>query len=400
MHLAGDAWAPPQGWSRVQHSSGATFFHKTEREANGRVASPAPVVLGIRRDMAQGRGDGGEGVGLLSHYLLDGASPLPALVLAAKPGHRVLDLCAAPGGKSLVLAGQLFAPSSASSPSVLEANDKSETRRVRLCRVLREYLPASLLHLSPHCRGVSPSGGVVVRGFSCAGGSRRLKIGGVGGWGGGLNFDRILVDAPCSSERQFVHAWAEGGRGGGGWSKRRLKADAKIQFSLVMQALALLNPNGGELVYCTCSIAPEENDAVIEKVLKACGGRGARFAVELVDPLQELYEPGGEGRGGEELKPRVGGIGDLLKGVERSKFGAIMLPDVSRFGPLFWTKLRKTRAPAFSFPTALGRSQDDVPSSSSSDAEDEGEGRQGEPNRVVEDERRGDERLQGPEDLA
>ena len=322
---------------------------------------------------------------LLSHYLLDGASPLPALSLAPKPGHRVLDLCAAPGGKSLVLAGQLFAAggserassSSAAPQSVLEANDKSGLRRVRLCQVLREYLPAHLLQLSPHSRGVCTRGMIVVRGFDGAIGSGRIKVGGVrGGWGGGLNFDRILVDAPCSSERHFVHAWrgnAIGARGGGGgkkraggagngWSRGRLKADAKVQYGLVMQALALLSANDGEVVYCTCSIAPEENDAVIEKVLKSGNGRGARFSLELVDPLENLCGSG---------------LDELILGVERTGFGAIMLPDVSRFGPLYWAKIRKTPATKSSGPCAGGWRNDSAEKGEEEEEEEEEE-REGE----------------------
>lgn len=98
---------------------------------------------------------------LRSHYALDGASPLPTLALAPRAGHRVLDLCAAPGGKTLCLAGQLFRPASdgvegavathvdaaPASPklSLLIANERSAPRRARLRCVLDEFIPPRLL---------------------------------------------------------------------------------------------------------------------------------------------------------------------------------------------------------------------------------------------------------------
>ena len=124
------------GGLRVRHApSNATFFVRelAQNQSSPSAAGtewPAPMPVGLA-----GRG----GHHLFSHYLMDGASPLPALALAPRPGERVLDLCAAPGGKSLVLASQLFAAGGkGTSASRLECNDKSQARASRLRQVCRK----------------------------------------------------------------------------------------------------------------------------------------------------------------------------------------------------------------------------------------------------------------------
>jgi hypothetical protein len=89
-------------------------------------------------------------------------------------------------------------------------------------------------------------------------------------------------------------------------------------------------------VYSTCSIAPEENDAVVEKLLRTVtstkegvgglGGGGGGFRIEVLDPLEEV---------------RGCGVDALLEGVELTRYGAMLLPDKGRFGPLYWAVLRK-----------------------------------------------------------
>src|SRR5690606_12750191 len=74
-----------------------------------------------------------------SYYLLDPASLFPPTILSLKENDRVLDLCAAPGGKSLILESQL------GDNGFLVANDRSNDRRVRLKKVFQEYLPESRL---------------------------------------------------------------------------------------------------------------------------------------------------------------------------------------------------------------------------------------------------------------
>ena len=76
--------------------------------------------------------------GLLKPYFLDKASTYPAQALDVQPGDTVLDLCAAPGGKTLILA---LAKGEA---GTLVANDKSADRRIRLKTVIKEHLPASI----------------------------------------------------------------------------------------------------------------------------------------------------------------------------------------------------------------------------------------------------------------
>lgn len=71
--------------------------------------------------------------GVLSHFLMDGASVLPPIALAVQPGDRVLDACAAPGGKSLTMLQTMY-------PDILVSNDLQGSRINRINRILRDYL--------------------------------------------------------------------------------------------------------------------------------------------------------------------------------------------------------------------------------------------------------------------
>ena len=77
-------------------------------------------------------------------------------------------------------------------------------------------------------------------------------------------FDRILLDAPCSSEARFKfndpESWSH-------WNTRKIKESAKKQKRLILSAFHALK-EGGELVYCTFSFAPEENEKVVASLLK------------------------------------------------------------------------------------------------------------------------------------
>lgn len=190
--------------------------------------------------------------------------------------------------------------------SLLVVNDKSNARRDRLQKVLGDYLPSRLLKESTQG---NLKDAVTL---SAVDGDKWGSTATLGGWFG--KFDRILVDAPCSSERHVMH-------GSGGWSRAGLKKAAKLQQMLLRAVVRVLNPRGGRLVYSTCSIAYEENDGVVQKLLSH-----KRYGVGLRvrDPLDGL----------DTMMP-------ILKGVERTDFGAILLPDASGYGPIYWALLEK-----------------------------------------------------------
>lgn len=131
-------------------------------------------------------------------------------------------------------------------------------------------------------------------------------------------FDRILVDAPCSSERHIIQ-----GAEDGVWSRSRLKRDAALQSAILRNGARLLSV-GGRLVYSTCSLADEENDGVVSKLIgHKRHGAGLALVDALGGPLAEAS------------------IAPLMHGVERTECGALMLPDRSRFGPLYWAVIKR-----------------------------------------------------------
>jgi len=149
----------------------------------------------------------------------------PAYALDVSPGMRVLDLCAAPGGKSAQLAVLM------NDRGLLVANEKRMDRLASL-RFNLERL------------------GVTNAAVTCADGR---------GFGPSLSgtFDRVLVDAPCSCEGT---ARKRGARST--MSDNARHGLVSVQIGLMRRALDLVRP-GGTIVYATCTFAPEENEAVL-----------------------------------------------------------------------------------------------------------------------------------------
>ena len=170
---------------------------------------------------------------LLKPYYLDYASVQAAKAMPPLYSGKCLDMCAAPGGKTLVLLSRL------SEQVELVSNEISADRRNRLFNVLEEYI-------SPYQR-------------------RQIKITGYDAckmphYGRNL-YDRILLDAPCSSERHLFQNEKYLDQ----WSEARIKNLAQRQWALLSAAFLLLKENGF-LVYSTCALSDFENDGVIKKL--------------------------------------------------------------------------------------------------------------------------------------
>lgn len=168
------------------------------------------------------------------YYLQEASAMAPAALLDPKPGERVLDLCAAPGGKSTQLAGKM------QGRGLLVCNEINSKRAKILASNIERLGIANALVLNEH--------------------PQRLEA---RFWG---FFDKILVDAPCSGEGMFrkepsmVKDWLEKGP----------DYYAEIQRTVVTAAAKLLRP-GGQLVYSTCTFSKHENEETIERLIKEEG---------------------------------------------------------------------------------------------------------------------------------
>jgi len=179
-------------------------------------------------------------------YVQNLASMIPPLVLAPQPGEDVLDLCAAPGGKTLQLAAMM------QNEGHLVAVEAVRARFFKL----RENLQR---HGAGFVQTVQAEGEWVWK-----------------RWKG--RFDALLLDAPCSSEARFRENEPDTYRY---WSLKKVTDMVRKQKSLIYSAIQCLKP-GGRLVYCTCTFAPEENEGIMAHALKKFGE-----AVEVLPlPLQ------------------------------------------------------------------------------------------------------------------
>ncbi|WP_018131212.1 RsmF rRNA methyltransferase first C-terminal domain-containing protein [Effusibacillus pohliae] len=199
------------------------------------------------------------------YYIQEPSAMSIAPALAPQPGERVLDLCAAPGGKATHLAAYM------EGRGILVANEFTASRAkilaenierlgVRNAVVLNET-PARLAAAFP-------------------------------GW-----FDRILVDAPCSGEGMFRKDQAACEE----WSPESAAHCAVRQLDILEEAAKMLRP-GGKLVYSTCTFAPEENEAVLDGFL----ARHPEFVIRPF-PNAALFSPARPewGQGRSELQHAV-----------------------------------------------------------------------------------------------
>jgi len=167
-----------------------------------------------------------------SIYPLNPSSVFAARQLAPGVNEEVLDLAAAPGGKTLLLAAMM------NNSGRIAAVEPVRNRFHRLRTNLERCGVANTQLYLADGRGIG------------------RKVPG--------RFDRVLLDAPCSSEARIRLAEEKSYRH---WKPRKVAECARKQRSLLRSAYLALRP-GGTLLYCTCSFAPEENELVVQALLR------------------------------------------------------------------------------------------------------------------------------------
>ena len=166
------------------------------------------------------------------YYLQEASAMAPVFLLDPQPGERVLDLCAAPGGKTTQIAGRM------GGEGFLLCNEINSKRAKILSRNIERLGVANALVTNEHPERLAER----LPGF----------------------FDRVLVDAPCSGEGMFRKEEAAITD----WSQETVEMCARRQAEILHSAARMLKP-GGRLVYSTCTFAPEEDEGAVAAFLAA-----------------------------------------------------------------------------------------------------------------------------------
>ncbi|XP_064521401.1 5-methylcytosine rRNA methyltransferase NSUN4 isoform X2 [Pseudopipra pipra] len=234
-------------------------------------------------------------LGLLGYYLMDAASLLPVLALDVQQDDLVLDLCAAPGGKTLALLQTGLCVSGGH----LAANDVSISRTKRLHQILHKYVPREIRE--------------TVSVTSHDGRDWQDVDGGT--------FHKVLVDVPCTTDR---HSAME--EENNIFHKRRTKERQMLpmlQLQLLMAGILAAKP-GGEVVYSTCSLSPLQNECVVERAVEIAETQfNISVHTEDLSHFRTLFQ-------------------DTFSFFSDCRLGELVLPHLTaNFGPMYFCKLRR-----------------------------------------------------------
>lgn len=186
-------------------------------------------------------------------YIQNLSSMIPALVLNPQPDEKILDIAAAPGSKTTQIAALMH------NSGEVTANDLSYKRLFKLRENLKQM-------------GITNT--------------KVLNLPGESFWKQLPEyFDKTLVDVPCSMEGRIR---CDDPKTYQDWSTKKIKQLSKLQKYLLRSAISATRV-GGSIVYSTCTLSPEENEAVIAWVIEKAGGA---ITVEKIDIPKLKLQPG------------------------------------------------------------------------------------------------------------
>ncbi|NXU59345.1 NSUN3 protein, partial [Turnix velox] len=224
---------------------------------------------------------------LKDYYLLNAASLLPVLALEVKDGEDILDLCAAPGGKSVAILQCTY-------PGNLHCNEYDDLRSRWLKKTIESFIPDPLINLIT----LSKLDGRQI-------GDLKPEF-----------YDKVLVDAPCSNDRSWLFS------SDAQQAVLRLKQRKELsllQFQLLRSAIKALRP-GGFLVYSTCTLSKAENSDVINLILNSCSNVVPIDISEMARAVSQEFT--------------------FLSGMQQHEL--LVLPEKGRaWGPMYVAKLKK-----------------------------------------------------------
>ena len=224
---------------------------------------------------------------LSDDYYLDGASVACALSLEACAGDKILDMCSAPGGKAIIIARTMQS-------GELVCNELSKPRLLRLKKSVSEFADENMLTIR------------FTNQDACHVGGDLSRLG---------PFDKILLDAACSSDRHLLESGSLNE-----WSMQTVRQNAERQLKMLKNAATLLKP-GGLIVYSTCALSEKENDGVIAKFLR----ESLNFQFDKESLQKNVFL--------------------MLPAAEETDFGCLLLPDrPGNYGPLYIAHLRKSKS--------------------------------------------------------
>lgn len=206
----------------------------------------AMIVRGAREDALTGldlyeRGE---------IYLQSLSSMIPPLLLGAKPGENVLDMAAAPGGKTTQIAALT------GNQAMVTACEMNKIRAERLRYNVQRQGATRVTVMNIDSRNLDNL----------------------------FSFDRILLDAPCSGSGTVQLGSP---RSKGQFSREFLSRTTKQQEALLHKALRLLRP-GCEMIYSTCSVLAQENEEIVSRVLRKTGALIVPLELAAFDSVPRL----------------------------------------------------------------------------------------------------------------